>query len=448
MESCGPYELVIDLRGNIAAIGSRLGLLAGVTPQELLGRPVARWFRGQALSGAVGVPGHLELRGEGRPPVHGAAVRVAEGERQRLTFVPEGPRAASTDRGRGEDQRPVEAGREIQDALTGIVGFAGLVPVAPTPHRRKFYVDQIASQAERVRRLVGALVDPSERGPTPFIRPAELAVELSRALSGLRVALERGGIAFDLELGQGVWVACDIRLLGDLVATIIQRATLAQRRDYQANEVVVRSRPVAHSTVQLEIAMTGADQPHVLLRERFGTGDDGAAADAELRTGWLALERQGGNVTLVADPAREEVRLVMTLPSAPAPRRPDKLRTPVPLDVLVVDDDAMLGELYQEMLQVAGHSVTACRTLFGAREALRAQRFDAVIAEFQMKDGLLSELWAMASEAHPELASRLVVATRDPRDPRLTEFASQRDTPILAKPFTAAALSEQLALLV
>lgn len=444
MESCGPYEVVIDHRANITAIGSRLALLAGTTLQELVGRPITRWFRGPVIAGAVGVPGTLELKCEGRPPVHGVAVRVAEGERQRLTFVPEGQRSSPADRTRDNDPRPVEAGREIQDALTGIVGFAGLVPVAPTPHRRKFYVDQIASQADRVRRLVCAF-DPAERGPAPFIRPAELAVELGRALSGLRMSLERGGVAFDLELGQGLWAACDIRQVGDLVAAIIQRATLAQRRDYQANEVVVKARPAPHGNVHIEIVLTGADQPHVLLRERFGADDSG---DPELRAGWLAIERQGGTIALTADAVREEVRLVLTLPAAPAPRRPDKLRTPVPLEILVVDDDAMLGELYQEMLQVAGHTVTACRTLFGAREALRVQRFDAVVAEFQLKDGLLSELWAVASESHPELASRLVVATRDARDPRLTEFASQRDTPILAKPFSASALTEQLALLV
>ena len=54
----------------------------------------------------------------------------------------------------------------------------------------------------------------------------------------------------------------------------------------------------------------------------------------------------------------------------------------------------------------------------------------------------------MASQAHPELASRLIVATRDARDPRLVEWASPLGTPILIKPFSAAVLQEQLALLV
>ena len=492
MATCGPYEVIIDAHGQVLAIGERLALLTGLAAADLVGRPVARWLRGPALAGPLATSSALELTCDNRASVHGLGVRVVDGERATLTFVPEATRAdtpvlplaalsplaalpgaavsplaalpraprARSERPPESDQRALEVGRELQDALTGIIGFAGLVPVAPTPHRRKFYVDQVVSQAERVRRLVQAF-EPGgrgdgrggESGSASPVRPADLGVELTRALSGLRASLERGGVSFDIELpSEPLWAHCGIRQVGDLVTALIQRATLQQRRDYQANEVVltVRRGPGQGGLALIEIVMTGADQPHVLMRERFGTDEPGASlsmSESELRVGLQGLRRQGGHFTLGQDAEREEVRLTLTLPSATAPRQADKLRTPVPLEILVVDDDPMLGELYQEMLQVAGHAVTACRSIFAAREALRAQRFDAIVAEFQLKDGLLSELWAMASQVHPELASRLVIATRDARDPRLIEWASQQNTPILAKPFSAGALQEQLALL-
>ncbi len=473
MASCGPYEVIVDARGQVLGVGARLAQLAGLGAADLVGRPLSRWLRGPGLAGPAGVSVALELSRENRAPVHGVGVRVVDGERATITFLPD-PARLDAARSRGErsdsDPRALEVGREIQDALTGIIGFAGLVPVAPTPHRRKFYLDQVVSQAERVRRLVQAF-EPGARGEggrgnesAPFIRPADVGVELPRALSGVRASLERGGVGFDIELpSESVWAACDIRQVGDLVTALIQRATVQQRRDYQANEVVLtvrraqapaRGQPpgqVAEGSAIIEIILTGADQPHVLLREPFGTEELGAAPSAsevELRGGLQGLQRQGGQLRRSVNADREEVQLTLSLPGAPAPRRADKLRTPVPLEILVVDDDPMLGELYQEMLQVAGHGVTACRSIIAAREALRAQRFDAIVAEFQLKDGLLSELWAMASQAHPELASRLIVATRDARDARLLEWASQQNTPILAKPFSAASLQEQLALLV
>lgn len=458
MDRCGPYEVVIDSRGQALAVGARLAHLTGQPAAELVGKPVSRWLRGALVAGAAQVPGQLEVRSEARPATTGTGIKSIDGERIAIVFVPEPMRASHGD---AKDQRDLEprlqeVGREVLDALTGIIGFAGLMPVAPTPHRRKFYVDQVITQAERVRRLAlvyrsAREVRPNDPGTTPIVRATDLGAELTRALSPLRASLERGGIAFDLEIpSEPVWAACDVRQIGDLVTALVQRATVQQRRDYQANEIVLRVQR-GQTNVVIDIVMTGADQPHVLLRERFGTDEASTSttmSEIELRMGLLALRRQGGLFAVAQDAEREEVTLTLTLPSGPAAKRADKLRTPVPLEILVVDDDAMLGELYQEMLQVAGHTVVACRSLSSARDALRGQRFDAIVAEFQLKDGLLSELWAMASQAHPELASRLIVATRDARDPRLVEWASPLGTPILMKPFSAAVLQEQLALLV
>jgi len=342
-----------------------------------------------------------------------------------------------------------EVEREILDALTGIVGYAGLVQTAPSVHRRKFYVDQVTSQADRVRRLVQAFARPGAVR-TPFIRPAELAAELSKAVSGLRTALEHRGIGFELEPpAEPVWAACDVRQVGDLVVALIRRATVQQRLDHQAQEVLLRVRPAPGLAVA-ELVLSGADEPAALLREGFGAtpGLDAAGNDGALRTLLLGLQRQGGRCAITRDVAHESVTVTLSLPATQPLRRPDALRTPVPLELLVIDDDPMLGDLYAELFQIAGHAVTACSSLDLAREALRSQRFDAVVAEFQHKDGLLSELWALAADAHPELSSRLVIVTRDPRDARLLEWAAEQHAPILAKPFAPGELLDQVALLV
>lgn len=457
MDRCGPYEVVIDSRGQVLGVGVRIAHLTGQPAAELVGRPVTRWLRGALVTGPSQVAGALEVRSDVRPSTAGVGIKSVDNDRTTIVFVPEpAARAPHVDKEQRDlEPRMQEVGRQMVDALAGIIGFAGLVPVAPTPHRRKFYVDQVIAQAERVRRL--ALVyrnvretRPNEAYLMPILRTADIGAELTRSLSPLRNSLERGGTAFDLEIpSEPVWAMCDVQQVGDLVNALVQRATVQQRRGYQANEVLLRVRR-APSGVVIELVLTGADQPHVLLHDRFGTDDNSGSttmSEIELRMGLVGLRRQGGQLTVLADVGREEVTLTLTLPSGPAAKRADKLRTPVPLDILVVDDDAMLGELYQEMLQVAGHTVVACRSLSSAREALKNQRFDAIVAEFQLKDGHLSELWAMASQSHPELASRVIVATREPRDPRLVEWASQHHTPILTKPFSAAALQEQLALL-
>jgi len=453
MATCGLFEVVLDLRGAIVAIGSRLAGLAGLPPEDLVGRPIVRLLRGPAMSGPAGQVAPLELRAEGLPPTHGFGVRTVDGDRVHITFLQEPPRstpapAPTPPFGSGADPRLVtEVVRELHDPLTGITGFAALAQLAATPHRRKYYLDQVTSQAERVRRLAQSL-DRAFLARPPVVAPVDLASELGRVVSASRLALERHGIAFELSATEPVWASCDARQVGDMVIALIHRATLSQRRDYQANEVTLSIRRVG-GEAQVELLLCGADQPAVLLRERFGLGESTTPtpSELELEAAQRALERQGGSCKVTADKATEEVHVVLTLPLVVNPPRLDPLRTPVPLDILAIDDDAMIGELYAELLGASGHNVTPCRSLFAALEMLHQQRFDAVIGEFQLKDGLLSELWVQAAENHPEIASRLLVVTRDPRDARLREWTSANGTRVLAKPFSPTQLLDQLGFL-
>lgn len=472
MNACGQYEVVLDSKGVVLAIGSRLATLLGAPPEQLIGQPVGKLLLGPALTGPSGQTMPLEVRPDGRPGIPGLGLRAVDGDRVSITFLPEpeptpaisrtsprpgrapaipdGGEARPTSRPGAPDARLVsEVVRELHDPLTGIAGFSTLAQLAATPHRRKYYLDQVTSQAERVRRLAQSL-DHAFLARPPSVATVDLAAELPRVVSASRLALERHGIGFDISASQAVWAACDARQVGDMVVAIVHRATLAQRRDYQANEVVLSVRTQAGQAI-IELVFAGADQPGVLLRERFGLGDQGPVlstpSELELDAAQRALERQGGTCAVLPDAEHEEVRVTLALPLAPAPPRPDPLRTPVPLELLAIDDDAMIGELYSELLAASGHTVTPCRSLFAAHEALRQQRFDAVIAEFQLKDGLLSELAVQAADNHPELGSRLVVVTRDPRDARLREWAGRVGATVLGKPFRPTQLIELLAML-
>jgi CheY-like chemotaxis protein len=405
------------------------------------------------LTAASGTPAFLELRTEARGTVNGTGVRVVDGERVSLTFLPEVAGHHQAAKAREPESRHVtEVVREAHDALTGVVGFAGLAQIAPTPHRRKFYLDQVATQADRVRRLIQA-IDPAFATRMPLIHPVNLGMELARAVSGTRQALERNGVAFDMvQPSHSTWASCDVRQVCDMVVALVLRATTEKRREYQANEVTVSVEP-APGVVRVVMLFAGADNPSLVMREEFGSGEEPHTPQAmgtgelELRAGQAALAKQGGTFEVIREPELEEVRVVLTVPAAPAARVRDELRTPVPLEILAIEDDPMVGELYTELLAVSGHTVTAVKSVVAARDMLRNQRFDAVLSEFHLRDGLLPELWAMASEAHPELKSRLLVVTRDPRDARLIEWAGENRTPILAKPFHSTALLDQVALL-
>jgi CheY-like chemotaxis protein len=446
--------VVIDAQGRVVAVGPRLASLAGHSPQDprvWVGVAVTQFLRGPALSGPFGQTLPLDVCAGDRPPTSGHGIRTSDGDRVRITFLPD-PGTSVVPRGGTHEASTRAVVAEIHDAITAIAGFAAMTQLAPTPHRRRYHADHIVAQVERERRLAQAL-DPGHYARNPIVAPADLAVELPHALRGLRIPLERHGIAFEVQCADGaLWAACDARLAGDFVNQLIVRATLAQRHEFQANLVEVTVLPTSADRIGITLRFADADAPQLLLHDAFGLGDDPGGAtlppgEIALRWAHLALERQGGTFHRSVDLASGDVILTLSLPRTASPRLVDQMCTPVGLEVLVIDDDAVLGELYVELLGISGHTVLPCRSLAAAREALQTRAVDVVLAEFRQRDGLLSELWAECREVFPVLDSRLLVVTRDPRDQRLTEWAARSGAPIVAKPFSPPALIDRIALL-
>ena len=76
--------------------------------------------------------------------------------------------------------------------------------------------------------------------------------------------------------------------------------------------------------------------------------------------------------------------------------------TPNTASVLVVDDEPDLRTLYELTLLREGHAVVAASDLTQAREWLAQQRFDVLISDMRLPDGLGLELLRELTEAQRE----------------------------------------------
>ena len=63
-----------------------------------------------------------------------------------------------------------------------------------------------------------------------------------------------------------------------------------------------------------------------------------------------------------------------------------------PFQILVVDDEPDLRTLYELALLREGYRVDAAATLAEARELLAARKFDAIITDMRLPDGLGLEM--------------------------------------------------------
>jgi two-component system, OmpR family, response regulator len=79
--------------------------------------------------------------------------------------------------------------------------------------------------------------------------------------------------------------------------------------------------------------------------------------------------------------------------------------------LLLIEDDALLGEGLRDYLRADGHVIDWCRTLAAAR-ALHGEPWDAWLIDWQLPDGSGVD-WLRAQRAGGALTPALVLTARD-----------------------------------
>jgi two-component system, cell cycle sensor histidine kinase and response regulator CckA len=201
------------------------------------------------------------------------------------------------------------------------------------------------------------------------------------------------------------------------------------------------------SHVELSVADRGpgvsdADLPHI-FEPFYTTRGDAGGTGLGLATVLGTAEQHGGTVRVEPRPGGGSV-FTLVLPAADLRSdRPTLVSEPgsvrgeaSSLRLLVIDDEPMIADVTRRMLVARGHSVLVARS---PDEAL------AIWAEHGATVDLVICDVVMAQMRGPELVTRLAQLGAAPRVLFITGYSeeavrSELSHPVLAKPFTAAAL--------
>ena len=112
-----------------------------------------------------------------------------------------------------------------------------------------------------------------------------------------------------------------------------------------------------------------------------------------------------------------------------------------PLRVLIVDDDPSLIDVLERGFSDAGLEVVAHTTFEGARQALRSDRFDALLTDVRLGAFNGLQLAVVARDSFPDM--RIVVFSGFD-DPVLHSEAQHIGATYLVKPVTADVLTKLL----
>src|ERR1700719_3302013 len=103
--------------------------------------------------------------------------------------------------------------------------------------------------------------------------------------------------------------------------------------------------------------------------------------------------------------------------------------------ILVVDDDPSVRTISRRILEHARYEVTEAESGKHAVDALRHGTFEAVVTDLGMPLGSGASLIQWVFLYRPEMRSRILVVSGDPKAKALVGFASRTEIPIISKPY-------------
>ena len=303
---------------------------------------------------------------------------------------------------------------------------------------------QAQEGAERVRTII--------RDLKTFSRPDEealWAVELSRVLES-SINLTSSEIhhraRLRTEFGAAPPVMATEARLGQVFVNLLVNAAQAiPEGAADDNEITVITGTDAAGRATVEVRDTGSGMEPEVLRRLFdpffttkpvgeGTGLGLSICHGIVRSlgGELSAESErgrGSTFRVVLPPAPSDRLVVAPAPPAPAPPVGHRAR------LLVVDDDAGIGDLVREAL-TPEHEVVALTRASDALQLLTSgEHFDVILCDLMMPVMTGMDLYEGVATRVPTQADRMVFLTGGVFTPRAEQFLTETSRPRLDKPF-------------
>jgi PAS domain S-box-containing protein len=349
---------------------------------------------------------------------------------------------------------------EINNPLTYVLGnlqilarhLSGLEPEIGRERSEvlKKCIDEALDGTERVRAIVRDL-----RG---FSRPSDheqTAIDLRQVLeSSVRIVgnevRHKARLVRDYQ-DLPLIDANELRLAQVFVNLLVNAAQAMEEGAAGKNEIRLRTRTDARGWAVVEIHDTGRGIP-AELRERvfepFFTTKPGRGTGLGLSISRTIVDDLGGEIQ-VGDSA--ERGTVFRLGFPPARRdsvstpRPEVTPSPALEDILIVDDEPRVGQMFKRLLE-RDYRVTTVTNIAEALKLIGAGRtFDAILCDLMMPEGTGMDLHARLREVAPAMARRMLFVTGGAFTPAADEFLKRPEIRSLEKPIAFDQLRQALA---
>jgi len=335
---------------------------------------------------------------------------------------------------------------ELNNPLTGIMGFAQLLLLRELDETERRQVETIYSEADRASKIVSNLLTFARRRKAHKER-ANLNTLVERVLELRNYDLRVRNIDIDLELDASLpETMLDTNQIQQVLLNIIINAEQAMRSDGGEGRLRIATK-AQRGMIVASFADTGPGMSAETLRRIFDpfftTKDAGEGTGLGLTISYGIIEDHGGRIW-AESPSRGGTTFFIELPmvsgEGSAPDEDETADAPGAAGsagrrVLVVEDEESIKELLTTVLEMDKHAVVLASNGREALELVRNEPFDLIISDIKMPVMGGAELYQQLRKEGNPLAERLIFVTGDTVAAETRAFLQGVPNPVLSKPF-------------
>ncbi len=333
---------------------------------------------------------------------------------------------------------------EINNPLTGVIGYAQLLMARDIDDQTKKDAEGICHEAERATRIVRHLLS-FARKYQPERKTVDINAVLRETIELKEYELRVNNIHVEAALDDGLpLTAADPHQLQQVFLNLINNAEQAMREDRGTGLLKVSTQAI-DGKIRISFVDNGPGVPED-IRGRifdpfFTTKEVGKGTGLGLSVCYGVAQDHGGRIWVEPSPDRGAT-IIMELPveTAVFAERPEGEpdRTKVVRrsgKVLLVDDEAAIRKVLSETLKQAGHEVDTAVNGEVALRMLKQKHYDCVVSDVKMPSMDGPSLHRAILGTDPALAGSFIFISGDTISPDTKSYLDRVDNPRLAKPF-------------
>lgn len=337
------------------------------------------------------------------------------------------------------------AAHELNNPLTTVVGFSQLLLRKRVSSDIKRQLKKISSEAMRTSKIVKnflSLARPSKPEKTLVGVNGVIQHVLELKSRQLKVDNIRTLQKFDTDLPKAFG---DYQQLYEVFLNLVNNAHQAMVNAHGKGTLTIRTETKS-GEIFIHISDTGPGIPIDVQQKLFKwiltTKTEGTGLG--LRISHDIIKKHSGEITVRCPNRRGTiftVRLPVGAPDNPKPqsKSPEAANRPGPIkkprEILVVDDEEMILDLYHHLLTQLGYRCDLVKSGNEGLDRLNKKVYDLIIADVKIPRMSGKKFYSLVQQSHPPLSKRFIFVTGDAVDKKTRQFIESNHLNVLYKPF-------------